>query len=221
MNKAEFMWQLEQLLIDIPQYERIEALNYYEEYFSDAGVENEQKVLVELGSPEKVAQTIREGLQTEGKNTVNHQNMYAQNAYAQNTYGTPTAQTKEKSSLPTWAIVLIVIACVFGSPIILGLVAVAFGVLVAIFGGLFGVIVGFGAAGVAMIAAAIALIVAGFMNFVISPTASVILIGAALLIFAIAILCIMFVVWLCGFAIPAICKGIASLFRKPTKKTIE
>ena len=58
MNKAEFMKELERLLQNIPENERIEALNYYEEYFSDAGEENEQKVLAELESPQKVADKI-------------------------------------------------------------------------------------------------------------------------------------------------------------------
>lgn len=43
MNKQQFMIELERLLQNIPENERVEALNYYEEYFSDAGEENEQK----------------------------------------------------------------------------------------------------------------------------------------------------------------------------------
>ena len=62
MNKAMFMARLRELLADITEAEREEALNYYEDYFDDAGEENEESVIEALGSPERVAATIKEGL---------------------------------------------------------------------------------------------------------------------------------------------------------------
>lgn len=58
MNRQEFMRQLEYLLRGIPENEKMDALAYYNNYFDEAGVENEQNVIRELGSPEHVAQTI-------------------------------------------------------------------------------------------------------------------------------------------------------------------
>ena len=58
MNREEFMAKLKALLGDIPADEREEALQYYEDYFDDAGAENEQQVIEELGTPQKVASTI-------------------------------------------------------------------------------------------------------------------------------------------------------------------
>ena len=58
MMKQEFLQRLNRLLADVTQEEREEALRYYEEYFDEAGPEQEQAVLAELGSPEKVAATI-------------------------------------------------------------------------------------------------------------------------------------------------------------------
>lgn len=58
MNRKQFMEELRKLLIDISEEEREEALQYYEDYFDDAGEENEQKVIEELESPEKLAATI-------------------------------------------------------------------------------------------------------------------------------------------------------------------
>lgn len=63
MNRTEFLAQLERLLFDISQQERDEALDYYENYFDDAGPENEASVIRELGSPGKVAATIKADLQ--------------------------------------------------------------------------------------------------------------------------------------------------------------
>ena len=39
MNREEFLRQLERLLSDIPEGERWEALEYYRNYFEDAGPE--------------------------------------------------------------------------------------------------------------------------------------------------------------------------------------
>ena len=55
MNKNEFLKQLDQLLSDFPEEERREAMEYYVEYFDEAGPEKEDEVLKELGSPQEVA----------------------------------------------------------------------------------------------------------------------------------------------------------------------
>lgn len=59
MTRAEFLNKLEELLHDIPSEERVEALQFYQDYFDDAGVENEQAVITELGTPEQVAKLIK------------------------------------------------------------------------------------------------------------------------------------------------------------------
>lgn len=66
MSRWEFMRQLEELLSDISPNEREEALQYYNDYFNDAGRENEQEVILALGSPGQVAQIVREGLGDSG-----------------------------------------------------------------------------------------------------------------------------------------------------------
>lgn len=62
MSRWKFMRQLEELLSDISPNEREEALQYYNDYFNDAGRENEQEVIKALGSPEQVAGIVRDGL---------------------------------------------------------------------------------------------------------------------------------------------------------------
>ena len=61
MNRKEFMERLERMLWNISDSEREEALQYYNDYFDDAGEENEEKVIEELGSPSQVAQKIKAG----------------------------------------------------------------------------------------------------------------------------------------------------------------
>ncbi|MCM1536934.1 MAG: DUF1700 domain-containing protein [bacterium] len=62
MNREAFIRRLRELLAGLPQNEAAEAIQYYEDYFADAGEENEAKVIEELGSPEKVAANIRADL---------------------------------------------------------------------------------------------------------------------------------------------------------------
>lgn len=62
MNRAEFMRSLAELLADVPLSEREEALQYYNDYFDDAGEENEQSVIASLGTPQQLAGTIKAGL---------------------------------------------------------------------------------------------------------------------------------------------------------------
>ena len=58
MSYEEFMKELEGLLAGVPTEEKEEALQYYSDYFADAGKENEGEVISELGSPQKVAALI-------------------------------------------------------------------------------------------------------------------------------------------------------------------
>lgn len=62
MNRIQFMSELAALLQDVSAEEREEALQYYNDYFDDAGEENEESIINELSSPEKVAAIIKAGL---------------------------------------------------------------------------------------------------------------------------------------------------------------
>lgn len=62
MNRVDFMNQLESLLQNIASAERDEAIQYYNDYFDDAGKENEQEVIEALGNPARVAENINRDL---------------------------------------------------------------------------------------------------------------------------------------------------------------
>ena len=91
MDRAQFMRELENLLADIPETERREALEFYENYFDDAGVENEASVLQELGSPEKVAAIIKADLKDSAE-------QYEYGEYTEHGYEDP--RTKEQGQMP-------------------------------------------------------------------------------------------------------------------------
>lgn len=91
MNKYDFMIRLAQLLDDIPQDEKEAAMEYYENYFEDAGVLNERAVLEELGSPEKIAASIKKDLFGEGEATQQATHSY---------YGRSAQNNEYKQSYP-------------------------------------------------------------------------------------------------------------------------
>ena len=62
MNKESFLKELSFLLSDLPAEEREEAVHYYQDYFDEAGPEREQEILAHIGSPEKAASEIKNGL---------------------------------------------------------------------------------------------------------------------------------------------------------------
>ena len=61
MNKQTYLAKLAQLLAPLPEQERQDALNYYEEYFDAAGPEAENATAAELGDPADAARKILEG----------------------------------------------------------------------------------------------------------------------------------------------------------------
>lgn len=61
MTRQEYMQQLAALLAAMPEAERRDALDYYEEYFDAAGPEKEAQTIQELGSPQNAAEKIWEG----------------------------------------------------------------------------------------------------------------------------------------------------------------
>lgn len=58
MNKQEYMKQLKHCLRRLPKEDFERAVEYYEEYFAEAGEENEAKAIEDLGSPKEAAGQI-------------------------------------------------------------------------------------------------------------------------------------------------------------------
>lgn len=245
MNREEFLGQLENLLQDISEEERVEALTFYRSYFEDAGENKEEDIIKELESPEKVAESIKADLAGEGgttgsawnsgaayeKNTSNsnayNQNygyganqQFSQQEYAQNVNQTiQNLSGNEKKEKNTTAIVLGIIVAVITSPIWLSILAVVASLVLAVLACVFSVVV-------AVVAVIGACIITGFVIFGVgvgmlfsgSPAVGIALIGAALLVIALGILAILLLVWLCGVALPWICKGIVHLCKMPFQK---
>ena len=58
MTRNEFLAELKKHLQSLAAAEQEEAIRYYEEYFDDAGRENEARVVWELDSPAGVGRGV-------------------------------------------------------------------------------------------------------------------------------------------------------------------
>lgn len=231
MRKEEFMRRLEMLLADISEEERKEALAYYRSYFEDAGEENEERILRELESPDKVAATIKADLRMDQRK---ENGAYAEGAYTEHGFedgrfreerqemevkgrdaeNRQWGQEKESSGSDdnrTLKIILIVVIAVLTSPI--------WGSLL---GGILSFILGLISAAIGFVVAAAALYVTGGVLFGIGISQFVVggvavgfgLLGAAMLVWVVAILMTILSVWICRKGIPWICYAVGKLWRK-------
>lgn len=58
MTKTEYLAKLTKYLRKLPQKDYKEALEYFMEYFEEAGPENEAQVIAELGTPKEAAHEV-------------------------------------------------------------------------------------------------------------------------------------------------------------------
>ena len=220
MNRVEFMWQLEHLLMDIPENDRLDAIAYYNDYFDEAGIENEVQVIRELGSPEKVAATIKTDLNSSG----NAEAEYTEHGYEDgrdgvniNTPATQDVSSHDQKKKRDFPLALIIILVVFASPILVGIGGGLLGVVLGVLGAIFGIIVAvivtvFSVAvamlgcGIACVIAGAACIVVGLMRAVTSGVEGLLFVGVGGIVFALGIVFTILFVW-CAF------KWLPALFR--------
>lgn len=214
MNRLEFMEQLETLLSDITDSEREEALQYYNDYLNDAGVENEQEVLESLGTPERLAKVIKEGLNDSSANVESGE--FSETGYRNYAYEeaekNEVMKKENKKQMSGGMIALVVILCIFASPLIVAIGSGIFGAGVGILGGILGLVLGIAGAGIALFIVALLLIGIGIGELFSIPLAGICLIGAGLLILGLSVFFIWLTVWMFGSAIPWIVRGIVKIF---------
>lgn len=65
MNKDEYIKQLSHKLRRLPKEDYQKAMEYFEEYFAEAGPENEQNAISDLGTPDEAANSLIRELASE------------------------------------------------------------------------------------------------------------------------------------------------------------
>ncbi|MBA2795200.1 DUF1700 domain-containing protein [Streptococcus porcinus] len=58
MTRTEYLTELQNQLRKLPEDDYLEAMDYFTEYFDEAGPEKEDKVIADLGSPKEAASEI-------------------------------------------------------------------------------------------------------------------------------------------------------------------
>lgn len=234
MNRVEFLGRLKELLYDIPDNEREEAVEFYNDYFDEAGTENEDKVIQDFGSPEKLAATIKAGLSDKpdenGEYSENgyrdarfmDKNTLAKKTVTNNNSGYYTSDKKYSDSKntdrTTGKIVLIILLCIFALPVIVPVVVGILGALVGIIAAIIGVAVALVVAGFSVLAAGVALIVAGFVKIFVAPYAAMCLIGGGFVLTGFSIIGIILMIMVCAAVIPAVVRGFVHICKKPFKR---
>lgn len=209
MSRKEFMERLEELLRDIPDNEREEALQYYNDYFDDAGIENEAEVIRDLGSPEQVAQKLKAGLGELAS------------------VGTPepgqgerkeTEKEKTKKEAGFWKILSIVLLCILAAPVVLPLAGVLLLAAVTVVLALFGAIAGIVLSGFAILLAGIAVLGVGIVQTFATPAIGIAAAGVGCVVAAVGVLLSFATVWCCIRVIPWLIRGIAAVISYPFRK---
>lgn len=227
MNRKEFINKLDYLLQDIEDIEREEALQYYEDYFDEAGSENESQVISDLGSPERVAAIIKAGLENQFDQDIEYSEKGMDNANYKEAREVSEAEVIDKEKRKSHfegnpdrnriLIILIIIGVVFlALPIGGGLFGACIGVIVALFFLGIGVLTG----GVACLVGAVVCIVKGIMILASTPGMGLIILAAG---FGLIALSIGFFMLARGVikAIPLMVSGVVSLIKTIIQKVGE
>lgn len=227
MNREQFLKQLEELLSDVNPAEREEAIKYYEDYFEDANMADED-VIKELGSVQAVAASIREELADKEVTIIEEQSRqesYEQktayqsnNDYQSNSSSSDSSKESKKSDNKAVIITAIIVACIFGFPVILPIFIAIVSVLFAVIVTLLSLVIAGGACTAAFGIAAAACLVVGFVKLFLSPFASLLLFGGCMICLGLCFLSALATIKLCTFIIPGFFKGIAMLIEIPFRK---
>ncbi|MFJ7406636.1 MULTISPECIES: DUF1700 domain-containing protein [unclassified Lysinibacillus] len=194
MDRVSYLKKLRGKLRRLPAHELNAALVYYEEYFDEAGVENEQQVISQLGSPSVVASQIMADFALKDLDA------------------TPASTKKNMTAI--WLIILAILS----APLSLPLLAVAVALIISVGAVIFSVVVAIVATVLSIFLGGVMALIAGF--FVLTehwPTA-LLFMGIGLIVTGLGVLLFPAVARLIKKIGLVSVEVLASLFRKITKK---
>lgn len=185
MSREEYLRALSRELRRLPKDEYEKAMDYYVEYFEDAGPEKEQAIIAELGAPRDVAAQIIMDAAIERMDK--------------------PAKSVKRGLGTIWIVLLALCAAPVALPVVLVLLACAAcvlaGIAMVLFGAFLVVAVG--------VAAGIVEVVCGVVLLGAHPASGMAAIGLGLAVLGLSILGGFLVLWVCKW----IMIGIRALFR--------
>jgi len=247
MNRIEFMTELAALLQDVPVVERQDAMKYYNDYFDDAGEENEQQVIEELGSPAKVASTIKADLGVQDASGQNGRyGEYSETGYTdtrfesketparrygRNAEGTYRSAESGRSggnqdgghqesprTSPVLKVILIIAIVLIGAPVVIPCAFGILAVIVALVAAIFAAFLAIVVASVAVALAGLVLFIAGILTLIPEIAVGFALIGTGLILGVLGVIGTVAGVRLCIIVFPGICRGIVWICRWPFQR---
>ena len=234
MSKKEFMEELEILLGELPDEEREDVLRYYESYFEDAGIGQEQIVIKELGSAGRVAAQILREFRAEKSEGIYTERGYQERESIKETpirYETKQEKTETKhkqekfyeeakketttddsgiyifkKKLSGSSLVLLLIVTILTFPIWISVLGGVFGTLFGLFVTLIVLMLGFSVTGIVCIIAGLVVLFVGIIKCLALPIVGTVFIAMALLVFGIGCLLLVATIGCMKFASWAIKK---------------
>ena len=228
MNREEYLRRLSYLLQDLPEEEYKDALEYYEDYFEEAGPDREQEVILELGRPERIAAMIRDSVKEKDGEWEYTENGYYNKRYDEHNQmpGQREKKAKEEKEKESWHmkgsrnrnILLLIIILVLASgaviPAALGLVLGIGGGVLGLAGGIFVIVAAACASCFGLLIGGIAVGVTGIVKmFTVAPT-GLLLLGCGCIMTAAGLFLLMLAVWIIGGLLPKLIRWIVGVFRK-------
>lgn len=197
MNRASFLKTLRGKLQRLPAHEIDTALAYYEEYFDEAGEENEQKVIQQLGSPSHVASQIMAD-------------------YALKDLEVTSTSTKKNMSA-IWIIILAILS----APLSLPLLAVAIALIFSFGAVIFSVIIAIIATLLGIFFGGIAALILGFFILTQDWPTALLFMGVGFIVTGFGTLLFPIVARLIKTIVVVCVEALGKLFHKMTKKQKE
>ncbi|MCL1976319.1 MAG: hypothetical protein FWG61_09200 [Firmicutes bacterium] len=237
-EKIAYLAELRRLLQILPEDERNTALTYYEEYFDDAGMEETERVIGELGPARILADQILTGygrgyLDTSPKSShaqvparledaakarqeeEAHSHTTAKQADAKKSSAANTS-TKSSGSSVLLTVILIILAL----PLLLPLVLTVFGLLIGLAALIFGLGLGLGGAVLALFLAGTIVLISGFGMMAIHFLEALLTCGIGLTLLGLGMLMLLLCWFMLIKVMPAVLRFLLLLVRWPFERRV-
>ena len=210
MTRQEYMEQLKKYLKRLPKEDYENAIEYFSEYFDEAGLQKEQQVMKELVEPKEAARELLLNLLQES--VENDQDIVEEKAAVQ-----PEAASGGKKRSPG-KIILLAILVLCASPVSLALLVGVLAVLLAVVITATAVIFSLGITSIAATAGGIVTVGFGATLVLKSAAAACMMIGGGFLMAGIGILAGVLTIYICKWCANGIGRLVNRFVRKKVRK---
>lgn len=214
MNRDEFMKELEYLLMDIPDEDKMDAIEYYRDYLEEAGPDREKEAIQEFGSPERIAAIIRSDI----SGNLKEGGEFTDKGYEDERFKDPNYQMAKRYDLPEPSaavekedlkdrrekrgyknqsgvnqavkILLWILLLIAASPILVGLGGGALGLFAGFLSCVAALVIALFAVTAVLLLAGVVALFFGIITIVLEPMSGILVLGLGIMILGLGILCI-------------------------------